>query len=77
MNHPWFNNINNIGVNNNIFEDNKLSLFTKAEIVLLSKNFVDYRYCTKEEMIENFTIKNLYTKNISNFLFFFIKFFDI
>ena len=65
LNHPWFNNINNIGVNNNIFEDNKLSLFTKAEIVLLSKNFVDYRNCTKEEMIENFTIKNLDTKNIS------------
>ena len=68
LNHPWFNNnnINNIGVNNNnIFEDNKLSLFTKAEMVLLSKNFVDYRNCSKEEMIENFTLKNLDTKNIS------------
>ena len=69
LNHPWFNNninnINNLGVNNNIFEENKLSLFTKAEIVLLSKNYVDYRYCAKEEMIENFTLKNLDTKNIS------------
>ena len=65
MNHPWFNSINNIGVNNNIFEDNKLSLFTKAEMVLLSKNNIDYRNCTKEEMIENFTLKNLDTKNIS------------
>jgi MAP/microtubule affinity-regulating kinase len=69
LNHPWFNNtnnINNIGVNNNnIFEENKLSLFTKAEIVLLSKNYVDYRYCAKEDMIENFTLKNLDTKNIS------------
>ena len=65
LNHPWFNNTNNIGINNNIFEDNKLSLFTKAEIVLLSKNFIDYRNCAKEEMIENFTLKNLDTKNIS------------
>ena len=64
LNHPWFNTINNIG-NNNIFEDNKLCLFTKAEMVLLSKNYVDYRICTKEEMIENFTLRNLDTKNIS------------
>ena len=64
LNHPWFNNVNNIGVNNN-FEDNKLSLFTKAEMVLLSKNYIDYRNCAKEEMIENFTLKNLDTKNIS------------
>ena len=64
LNHSWFNNVNNIGVNNN-FEDNKLSLFTKAEMVLLSKNYVDYRNCNKEEIIENFTLKNLNTKNIS------------
>ena len=66
LNHQWFNtNNNNIGENDNIFEENKLSLFTKAEMVLLSKNFVDYRNCAKEEMIENFTLKNLDTKNIS------------
>ena len=65
MNHPWFNNINNIGANNNIFEDNKLSLFTKAEMILLSKNNVDYRNCSKEEMIENFTLKNLDSKKIN------------
>ena len=65
LNHPWFNNnINNIEGNKNIFEDNKLTLFTKAEMVLLSKNYIDYRNCTKEEMIENFTLKNLDTKNI-------------
>ena len=64
LNHPWFNNVNNIGVNNN-FEDNKLSLFTKAEMVLLSKNYVDYRNCNKEDIIENFTLKNLDTKNIN------------
>jgi serine/threonine protein kinase len=66
LNHQWFNsNTNNVGENDNIFEENKLSLFTKAEMVLLSKNFVDYRNCAKEEMIENFTLKNLDTKNIS------------
>ena len=65
LNHPWFNNSNNIGINNNIFEDNKLCLFTKAEMVLLSKNYIDYRNCDKEEMIENFTLQNLNTKNIS------------
>lgn len=68
MNHPWFNNSSNtIGVNNNnnIFEDTKITLFTKAEMVLLSKNYVDYRNCSKEEMIENFTLKNLDSKKIS------------
>ena len=54
LNHPWI--IGN--------EDNKLTLFTKAEMVLLSKNYFDYRNCNKEEMIENFTIKNLNTKNV-------------
>ena len=53
LNHPW--------INGN--DDNKLTLFTKAEIVLLSKNYFDYRNCNKEEMIENFTLKNLDTKN--------------
>ena len=45
-------------------EDNKFNLFTKAEKILLSKNNADYRNCSKEEMIENFTIQNLDTKNI-------------
>ena len=50
-------------VNNNNFDEGKNCLFTKAEIVLLSKENVDYRFCDKSEMIENFTIKNLYTLN--------------
>ena len=53
LNHPWL----------NMNDDNKLTLFTKAEIVLLSKNYFDYRNCNKEEMIENFTLKNLDTRN--------------
>ena len=55
LNHPWM-------ISNDNF-DEKNSLFTKAEIVLLSKENVDYRYCDKSEMIENFTMKNLYTVN--------------
>ena len=55
LNHPW--------LKGN--EDNKLTLFTKAEMVLLSKNYFDYRNCSKEEMIENFTLKNLNTKDIN------------
>ena len=56
LNHPWM-------VFNDGYEDNKNRLFTKAEIVLLSKENVDYRNCGKSELIENFTIKNLYTIN--------------
>ena len=33
-------------------------------MVLLSKNYYDYRKCNKEEMIENFTLKNLDSKNV-------------
>ena len=54
LNHPW--------IQGN--EDNNLTLFTKAEMVLLSKNYYDYRKCNKEEMIENFTLKNLDSKNV-------------
>ena len=56
LNHPWM-------VFNDGYEDNKNRLFTKAEIVLLSKENIDYRNCGKSELIENFTIKNLYTIN--------------
>ena len=54
LNHSWL-----VGVNvNNRFSAN---LFTSAEKVLLSKYNVDYLNCCKEEIIENFTIKNLDT----------------
>ena len=55
LNHPWIKGI----------EDNKMTLFTKAEMVLLSKNYFDYRNCPKEEIIENFTLKNLDSKNVN------------
>jgi hypothetical protein len=39
-----------------------VNLYTKAEKILLSKSNVDYRYADKEDLIENFTLKNLDTK---------------
>ena len=54
MNHPWL----------MISSDkNEVMLFTKAEMVLLSKANVDYRCARKSEMMEHFTIKNLDTNN--------------
>ena len=70
LNHPWLSDSN----------DSKSSLFTKAEIILLSKNNVDYRFSKNEEIIENFTIENLDTnkfnenKNIKTKSFIFAPF---
>ena len=52
LNHPWLINVNN---NNRFY----VNLFTNAEKVLLSKYDVDYLNSSKEELIENFTLKNL------------------
>ena len=53
-NHSWLqnNNVNN-KINNN--------LFTNAEKIIYSKMLVDYRFGGKEDVIENFTYKNLET----------------
>ena len=59
LNHPW------ISDNNNDSDDYKASLFTKAELILLSKNSVDYRNCSNEEIIENFTLQNLDTNKFN------------
>ena len=47
LNHPWLKNC----------DENKFNLFTKAEMILLSKTFVDYRFA--ENIKENFTLSNL------------------
>ena len=39
-----------------------MNLYTKAEKILLSKSNIDYRFAEKEDLIENFTLKNLDTK---------------
>lgn len=59
LNHPWL-----TGEEFNIADKyyiNKYHLFTSAEMILLSKTHIDYRKATNEELIENFTYKNLIT----------------
>ena len=49
LNDPWL-----------YFDDNhKYHLFTKAEMIMLSKTFIDYRYSKSEDLLENFTLSNL------------------
>jgi serine/threonine protein kinase len=56
LKHPWLKNVD--------LENRKnLNLFTESEKILLSKFDVDYLTSQKEELIENFTLKNLETKN--------------
>ncbi len=40
-----------------------MELFANAEKILLSKSDIDYRKADKDNIIENFTLKNLETKN--------------
>ena len=54
LNHPWLNEEDN-EINNN----NKYHLFTKAEMIMLSKTYIDYRKANIEDLQENFTISNL------------------
>jgi hypothetical protein len=39
----------------------KMNLFTAAEKILLSKSNIDYKNANKDDLIENFTIRNLDT----------------
>ena len=50
LNHPWFSDINN----------NKNHLFSKSERALLYKTYIDYRKNKLEDLIENFTLSNLF-----------------
>ena len=54
LNHPWMKGIS---------DSNKYHLFTKAEISVLSKTYVDYRKDENENLKESFTISNLFTDN--------------
>ena len=53
LKHPW---LNNDDINN---KNNKHHLFTKAEMIMLSRTYIDYRKANIEELQENFTISNL------------------
>ena len=54
LNHPWLK-------NENVDNRKNLKLFTDNERILLSKYDVNYLNSNKEELIENFTLKNLET----------------
>ena len=65
LEHPWMNEGNDDGSDYNydfeIKNVNKYHLFTNAESILLAKTHIDYRKAPKNDLAENFTIKNLYT----------------
>ena len=52
LKHPWLN------FNNN---KNNYHLFTKAEMIVLSKTYIDYRYANFDDIKENFTLSNLHS----------------
>ena len=58
LNHPW------LKSDEKNFKNKKYHLFTKAEKIMLSKTYIDYRYGLIEDLKENFTISNL--KNEKN-----------
>ena len=61
LNHPW---LKEDELNNNKNNKNKkYHLFTKAEMIMLSKTYIDYRNSLIEDLKENFTISNLKMEN--------------
>jgi serine/threonine protein kinase len=63
LNHPW---LKSEGENNDINENNKYKLFTKAEMIMLSKNYIDYRIKGNDDLKEIFTLSNLNDSNDGN-----------
>ena len=51
LNHPWLKHSNN--------NMDSLNLFTKAELTMMSKTYIDYRKGELEDLKENFTLSNL------------------
>ena len=56
INHPWLNE----DLNNN--DNNVINIFTKAEKFIYGKLKLDYRKEIKENLVENFTYKNILTE---------------
>ena len=54
LNHPWLK-----SDEKNIKNNKKYHLFTKAEMIMLSKTYIDYRNGFIDDLKENFTISNL------------------
>ena len=53
LNHPW------LKSDEKNIKNKKYHLFTKAEMIMLSKTYIDYRYGLIDDLKENFTISNL------------------
>ena len=62
LNHPWLKSEEN----DNNYNKNKYKLFTKAEMIMLSKNYIDYRIKGNDDLKETFTISNLNDSNEDN-----------
>ena len=58
LNHPWLKNDN--------YSNFKYHLFTKAEIIMLNKTYIDYRYAKLEDIKEKFTVSNLNNDKLNN-----------
>ena len=58
LNHPWLKNTSEY------CDNNKYHLFTKAEMTMMSKTYIDYRKGELEDLRENFTITNLKSDEI-------------
>ena len=54
LNHPWLKNDEKKN-----YKNKKYHLFTKAEMIMLSKTYIDYRNGLIDDLKENFTISNL------------------
>ena len=61
LNHQWLQNIDFNFLNS---DNDKYNLFTKAEMTLMSKTYIDYRKGNLEDLRENFTITNLKSDEI-------------
>ena len=58
LNHPWLKTDES-----NLKKNKKYHLFTKAEMIMLSKTYIDYRNGISDDLKENFTISNLKKKD--------------
>ena len=61
LNHPWLHNFKEKNASSN-----KFHLFTKSEMIMLSKTFIDYRKANYDDLKENFTLSNLEKENDKN-----------
>ncbi len=56
LNHPW---LKSEETDRHYNINNKYKLFTKAELIMLSKNYIDYRIKGNDDLKEIFTLSNL------------------